>query len=184
MSVIDTLNFQPVLITDLFVPHKGKRLIAAHRQEGKTPFVGGSELNNSITGFSDVVPLFPGGWLTLVYNGSVGHTRLQPVSFFASDDVIALEPRKSDVTKSALLACAAIIQRECVNKYSYGSKLNLQRLNRQTILVPVITDEDGNQVVDWDGLDRLGAELLEQVVTRAHTALSKLAQLTTTPSRT
>ena len=171
MSVLDGLDFQPMLITDLFIPHKGKRLIAAHRQEGKTPFVGGSELNNSITGFSDVTPLFPGGWLTLVYNGSVGHTRLQPAPFFASDDVIALEPRKSAVAKSALLACAAIIQRECVNKYSYGSKLNLQRLNRQTIMVPVTTDENNNQVVDWDGLDQLGLELLEQVITHTHSAV-------------
>lgn len=184
MSVLETLDFQPLLITDLFIPHKGKRLIAAHRQAGKTPFVGGSESNNSITGFSDVSPLFPGGWLTLVYNGSVGHTRLQPAPFFASDDVIALEPREPDLSKAALLMCAAIIQRECVNKYSYGSKLNLQRLKRQTILVPVTTDDTGNQVVDWDGLDRLGAELLDHVITHTHTALSRLALLTTAPFRT
>lgn len=171
MSLLDTLDFQPLLITDLFVPHKGRRLIAAHREDGSTPFVGGSESNNSITGFSDVAPLFPGGWLTLVYNGSVGHTRLQPAPFFASDDVIALEPREPEASTSALLMCAAIIQRECVNKYSYGSKLNLQRLNRQTILVPVTTDDAGNQVVDWDGLDRLGAELLGHVITHTHSAI-------------
>lgn len=170
MSVLETLDFQPLLITDLFIPHKGKRLIAAHRQAGRTPFVGGSESNNSITGFSDVSPLFPGGWLTLVYNGSVGHTRLQPAPFFASDDVIALEPREPDLSKAALLMCAAIIQRECVNKYSYGSKLNLQRLKRQTILVPVTTDDTGNQVVDWDGLDRLGAELVDHVITHTQSA--------------
>ena len=170
MSVLETLDFQPMLIVDMFRPHKGKRLVAAHRQPGKTPFVGGSESYNSITGFSDVDPLFPGGWITLVYNGSVGQTRLQPAPFFASDDVIALEPIAKNVSEAALLVCCAIIQRECVNKYSYGSKLNLQRLNRQTVMVPTTVESDGTIEADWDGMDRLGAELLDQVVTQTHSA--------------
>ncbi|BAV88745.1 restriction endonuclease subunit S [Rothia aeria] len=170
MSVLETLDFQPMLIVDMFRPHKGKRLVAAHRQPGKTPFVGGSESYNSITGFSDVDPLFPGGWITLVYNGSVGQTRLQPAPFFASDDVIALEPIAKNVSEAALLVCCAIIQRECVNKYSYGSKLNLQRLNRQTVMVPTTVGSDGTIEANWDGMDRLGAELLDQVVTHTHSA--------------
>ncbi|MDO5701056.1 MAG: restriction endonuclease subunit S [Bowdeniella nasicola] len=183
MSVLETLDFLPMLIVDIFRPHKGKRLIAAHREPGKTPFVGGSESFNSITGFSDVEPLFPGGWLTLVYNGSVGQTRLQPAPFFASDDVIALEPIVPEVSHPALLVCASIIQRECVNKYSYGTKLNLQRLSRQTVVVPALTKRDGTIEADWDGMDRLGTELLDQVISsRAHTALARLASLTTTPS--
>ncbi|NLC98189.1 MAG: hypothetical protein GX678_03825 [Actinomycetales bacterium] len=71
-----------------------------------------------------------------------------------------------------------------MKKYSYGSKLNLQRLKRQTILVPVTTDDGGDQVVDWDGLDGLGTELLDQVITQTNTALSKLVLLTTPPSHT
>lgn len=151
-----------MLITDLFIPHKGRRLIAANRKKGEVPFVGGSELNNSITDFSDVDPLFPGGWLTLIYNGSVGHTRYQPAPFFASDDVIALEPRKESISREALLVCAAIIQRECKGKYSYGFKLNLQRLNRQTILVPVIGNRE-NRTVDWEGMEKYGRWLLKKV---------------------
>ncbi|WP_422563079.1 restriction endonuclease subunit S [Corynebacterium variabile] len=170
MELLDSLTFQPMLITDIFIPHKGKRLIAAHRQDGSTPFVGGSESNNSITGFSDVEPLFPGGWLTLVYNGSVGHTRFQPAPFFASDDVIALEPREAGLSAPELLMCAAIIQRECINKYSYGSKLNLQRLGRQTILVPV-TSSDCSGQVDWDGLNRLGVHLLSETIDQAQRAI-------------
>lgn len=183
MSVLETLDFQPMLIVDLFHPHKGKRLIAAHREPGKTPFVGGSESYNSITGFSDVQPLFPGGWLTLVYNGSVGQTRLQPAPFFASDDVIALEPVVQGLSESALLVCAAIIQRECVNKYSYGTKLNLQRLSRQTVMLPAVTHADGTVEADWDGMDRLGTELLDRVLSHTHTVLARLTQLTTIPSQ-
>lgn len=170
MSVYEELEFTPVLITDVFKPHKGKRLIAAQRKEGKTPFVGGSEGFNSITGFSDVEPLFPGGWLTLTYNGSVGHAKLQPAPFFASDDVIALEPLNDDATDQALLVLASIITRECVAKYSYGVKLNLARLMKQTIMIPVTTDVGGEQIVDWVGMTRLGKELLEKINARSQSA--------------
>lgn len=167
MSAYDDLMFAPMLITDVFTPHKGKRLVAAARKPGNTPFVGGSESFNSITGFSDVKPLFPGGWLTLTYNGSVGHARLQPAPFFASDDVIALEP-PSGATAAALLMCTAIITRECVAKYSYGAKLNLSRLTRQTAMFPVTSDSTGEQSVDWDGMARLGEALMACAVTPAH----------------
>lgn len=177
MSCYDELTFAPALITDLFVAHKGKRLVAAQRQAGTTPFVGGSEAGNSVTGFCNQEPLFPGNWLTVVYNGSVGHTRLQPAPFFASDDVIALEPRVRGVPRPALLVCAAIIQHECVGKYSYGVKLNLSRLNRQTIMVPVkIADgghshaADGAVSVDWDGMAALGEELWAKALAAAQAA--------------
>lgn len=168
MSVLDTFDFQPMLITDVFRPHKGKRLIAAHREPGNVPFVGGSESFNSITGFSDVKPLFPGGWLTLTYNGSVGHAKLQPAPFFASDDVIALEPLSDKANASALLVLASIITRECVAKYSYGAKLNLARLMKQTIMLPVITTPGGTLTPDWDGMTRLGEELFSQVRDNTH----------------
>lgn len=169
MSAYDDLTFAPMLITDVLTPHKGKRLVSADRKPGETPFVGGSESYNSITGFSKVEPLFPGDWLTLTYNGSVGHCKLQPAPFFASDDVIALEPPRG-VTREALLVCATIITRECVAKYSYGVKLNLARLKRQTAIFPVTTDDTGEQVVDWEGMTRLGEELMAQAITHTHSA--------------
>lgn len=183
MSVYEELDFAPVLITEVFRPHKGKRLIAAHRKEGMTPFVGGSEGFNSVTGFSDVEPLFPGGWLTLTYNGSVGHAKLQPAPFFASDDVIALEPLDDRATDQALLVLAAIITRECVAKYSYGVKLNLARLMKQTIMAPITSSADGEQDLDWNGMTRLGDELLAEVTTQAQAVLARLTPAMMTGSR-
>ncbi|WP_018133878.1 restriction endonuclease subunit S [Acaricomes phytoseiuli] len=161
------LRFEPMLITDVLTPHKGKRLVSAARKLGNTPFVGGSESYNSVTGFSKVDPLFPGGWLTLTYNGSVGHCRLQPAPFFASDDVIALEPPEG-VSHEALLLCASIITRECVAKYSYGAKLNLARLVRQTAMLPVTTNDSSEQVVDWEGMTLYG-QIIRARVERAMT---------------
>lgn len=154
---LDSLTFGTRYIVDLFNPHKGKRLIQAHRVDGDTPFVGGSAFHNSITGFSRVDPLFPGGWLSLVYNGSVGRTRYQPAAFYASDDVIALEPLCDAAGENALIFCAALIEKVCVNKFSYGIKLNLQRLKRTKIPVPVRVENSGEEVVDWQGMEAVGA---------------------------
>ena len=171
-SFIDSLQFQSMLITDFFKTHKGKRVIAAHREPGNTPFVGGSEFNNSITDFSDIKPLFPNGWLTLTYNGSIGQTRLQPVPFFASDDVIALEPLHEEMTDEIKLVFATLIQHQCVGKFSYANKLNLKRLHQQRIMVPVVSGVDGYTRPDWEAMESLGRELREETLSSREHAMS------------
>ncbi|WP_225032564.1 restriction endonuclease subunit S [Paraburkholderia sp. XV] len=169
MSTFDELTFAPVYVVDvkgrqagLFRAHKGKRLIAAHRKPGTTPFVGASRVNNSITDFADTPVLFPGGWVTLIYNGDggTGHAKYQPAPFSASDDVIALEPLSDLATEPALLLIASMLTQQCVPKFGFGYKLTLHRLGRQKIMAPVTSNVDGEQVVDWEGMTRLGEELL------------------------
>lgn len=176
MSAFDELTFAPVYVVDiegcregLFRAHKGRRLIAAHRKPGTTPFVGASRVNNSITDFADTPVLFPGGWVTLIYNGDggTGHAKYQPVPFSASDDVIALEPVSDRATEPALLLTASMLTQQCVPKFGFGYKLTLHRLGRQKIMAPVTTGADGAEVVDWDGLTRLGEELIEDAEARA-----------------
>jgi hypothetical protein len=166
---LDDLTFSPVCVVDvdklqagLFHAHKGRRLIAAHRKSGTIPFVGASRVNNSITDFADTPALFPGGWVTLIYNGDggTGHAKYQPVPFSASDDVIALEPLSEQATEPALLLIASMLTQQCVPKFGFGYKLTLHRLARQKIMVPVTTNTEGKQVVDWEGMTRLGEELL------------------------
>lgn len=180
MSTFDDLVFAPVYVVSvegrqkgLFRAHKGKRLIAADRKAGTTPFVGGSRVNNSITDFADTPVLFPGGWVTLIYNGDggTGHAKYQPAPFSASDDVIALEPVSHLASEPALLLIASMLTQQCVPKFGFGYKLTLQRLDRQKIMAPVITDADGDDVVDWDGLTSLGKKLLLDAKTSARAAL-------------
>lgn len=169
MSTFDELTFAPVCVVDiegsqtgLFRAHKGRRLIAAHRKPGTIPFVGASRVNNSITDFADTPVLFPGGWVTLIYNGDggTGYAKYQPAPFSASDDVIALEPLSDKATEPALLLIASMLTQQCVPKFGFGYKLTLHRLGRQKIMAPVTTNVDGEQVVDWEGMTRLGEELL------------------------
>src|SRR5450631_1948004 len=132
------LTFGPVYVVDvegrqtgLFRAHKGRRLIAAHRKPGTVPFVGASRVKNSITDFADTPVLFPGGWVTLIYNGDggTGHAKYQPAPFSASDDVIALEPLSDQSTKPALLLIASMLTQQCVPKFGFGYKLTLHRLD-------------------------------------------------------
>lgn len=176
MSAFDDLKFAPIYVVDvdgrqegIFRAHKGRRLIAAHRKPGSTPFVGASRVNNSITDFADTPVLFPGGWVTLIYNGDggTGHAKYQPAPFSASDDVIALEPVSDRATEPALLLVASILTQQCVPKFGFGYKLTLHRLGRQKIMAPVTIGVDGAEVVDWEGLTRLGEELIKDAESRA-----------------
>lgn len=145
----------------IFLAHKGKRLIAADRTHGKMPFVGAARTNNSIVSFSDTEALFPGGWVTLIYNGDggTGHAKYQPMPFNASDDVIALEPVSDKASEEALLMLVTALTQQCVSKFSFGYKLKLERLRTQKIMVPVKRDDEGNDVVDWEGMTAYGRAL-------------------------
>lgn len=159
------LRFAPMFVIDvpgqqhgIFRAHKGKRLIAAHRKPGRMPFVAGSRINNSIVDLSDVPALFPGGWVSLIYNGDggTGHAKYQPVPFSASDDVTALEPVAEEATEESLLMLVTMLTQQCVPKFGFGYKLTLHRLGRQRIMVPVVTDDSGNEVIDWEGMTLYG----------------------------
>jgi hypothetical protein len=191
MSAYDDLVFAPVSIVHiegrqqgLFRAHKGRRLIAANRQPGKTPWVGASRISNSVTGFADTPIHFPGGWLTLIYNGDggAGYAKYQPAPFSASDDVIALEPLSKKASESALLLIASMLTHQCVPKFGHGYKLTLDRLDRQKIMAPVTIDRNGQQLVDWGGMTRLGNELLRAAKKRMALVRSSTSTDATLPS--
>lgn len=173
------LRFAPMFVIDvpgrqrgIFRAHKGKRLIAAHRKPGRMPFVAGSRINNSIVGLADVPALFPGGWVSLIYNGDggTGHAKYQPMPFNASDDVTALEPVAEDATEGALLMLVTMLTQQCVPKFGFGYKLTLHRLGRQRIMVPVVTDDSGDEIIDWEGMTLYGKILRARAERRLSTS--------------
>lgn len=163
------LVFAPMFVVDdvetgqagLFHTHKGRRLTKADRRPGCTPFVTGTRMNNSIKDYASVTPIFPAGWVTLIYNGDggTGHAKYQPAPFNASDDVIVLEPLSPEASEDALLVLVTILTRQCVSKFNFGYKLTLDRLLRQRIMAPVTIDTKGEQVVDWSGMATYGRAL-------------------------
>ena len=182
MSVLDPLDFQPMLITDFFELHAGSGL--PKEQSGAVPYIAASFQNNGVVGYVDQAK-YPGGWLSFVKDGDggAGTCFYQPAPFWPSNHVYGLEPRDVQPSASALLVMAAIITHQCFPKYNRGNAATAARLSRQNIMVPAITHADGTIEADWDGMDRLGAELLDRVLSHTHTALARLTRLTTTPSR-
>lgn len=171
MSVYEKLTFGPILITDLFVIHNG--MGASKKDSGPVPYVAASFQNNGVVGYVDTAK-YPGGWLSLVKDGDggAGTCFYQPRPFWPSNHVLGLEPKMQGLTASALVCLAAAITHQCFPKYHRGNAINTGRLSRQKIIVPVVTNVDCEQIIDWEGLTSLGNELIAGTAKEAHRALA------------
>lgn len=161
-DTLPELRFGPMRIGELFTLHRGKQGIPVGvSYGGKTPYVAAASRNNSQVGWVKEDALFPGGWLAIVNTGAggVGYCTYQPVPFWASNNVTALEPRQNDLTADALVMMASIIRFQCFGFYRYGSIANNRRVTNQRIMVPVVTDASGEDVVDWEGMSAYGRAL-------------------------
>jgi Type I restriction modification DNA specificity domain len=159
---VSTLTYAPMLITDIFKVHNGSG--AEKKSAGAVPYVAASFRNNGIVGYVESAK-YPGGWLSLVKDGDggAGQCFYQPTPFWPSNHVVALEPKNDGLSASALLCIAALITHQCFPKYSRGNAINEDRLSRQKIMVPVVTDSEGNYLIDLCGLSKLGENLLATV---------------------
>lgn len=136
---------QPQLITDqwssfqlgkIFEIKKGKRLIRRDWKPGSTPFVGTSTRRNGIVGYIDNAPMFPGGSITIPYNGQggVGWACYQAEPFCASDDIQVLLPL-SNTDQAAMMFVTVVLRRERY-RYSFGTKWHLERMRETSIRLP------------------------------------------------
>ena len=162
-DTLPELRFEPMLIDELFIQHRGKQ--ATRNDSGKTPYVVAASRHNSQVGFVDEQPLFPGKWLAMVNTGAggVGYCTYQPVPFWGSNNVTALEPRCADASESALMFLAGCVRLQTFGKFSYGNIANMRRLGRTRIMVPVVTNAEGEDVVDWEGMSAYGHALRVRV---------------------
>jgi hypothetical protein len=170
-SIYEQLTFGSILITDLFNVHNGAG--APKQDAGVVPYVAASFQNNGVVGYVNTAKC-QGGWLSLVKDGDggAGMCFYQPWPFWPSNHVLGLEPKTSGLTVSALVCLAATITHQCFPKYHRGNAINMGRLSRQKIMVPTVTNTDGIEFVDWDGLTRLGDELFIEAIKQAERALN------------
>lgn len=169
MSVYDDLTFAPMLITDIFRLHGGSG--REKSEAGAVPYIAASFQKNGVVGYVNEAKC-PDGWLSFVKDGDggAGTCFYQPAPFWPSNHVFGLEPLSDEATEPALIMMAATITHQCFPKYNRGFAANANRLSRQKIMVPVTTNKAGNQVVDWDGMTRLGEELMLDAAERARNA--------------
>ena len=132
---LNMVKLKSFKIKEVFDVKKGKRLIKANMQSGRTPFVGAIDKNNGIRQYISAAPIHEGNTITVNYNGSVGEAYYQPVPFYASDDVNVLYP-KFRLNKYIALFIVAIIKNEKY-RYNYGRKWHMERMEESVIKLPV-----------------------------------------------
>lgn len=157
-DTLPELRFKPMVITDLFQLHPGSGRTKS--DVGPVPYVAASFQNNGIVGFVDKAR-YPGGWLSFVKDGDggAGTCFYQPSPFWPSNHVYALEPLNARPSADALIIMASIITYQCFPKFNRGNAANAARLSRQHIMVPVVTNAEGEDVVDWEGMSAYGRAL-------------------------
>lgn len=185
MSVLETLDFQPMFITDVFESMTASK---AWYDKSKLclsgvpvfPFVSRTKASNGVDTFcprQDKAPEAGNAMTIGLDTQTIGY---QPVPFYTSQNIQVL--RHERLNESNALVLSSLIQ-EQMGKFSWGGNgATLGRLKKTRIMVPALTNADGTFEADWDGMDRLGTELLDQVITHTHTALVRLASMTTTRS--
>lgn len=153
------LRFAPIRLDALFRFYRGA--VGKRVTGGRTVYIGAAARRNSVVGYVNDDPTFPGGRLAIVNNGDggAGYCTYQPMPFSASSDVTVLEPLENNIPGDALLLLSSCITYQCFPKYSFGYKPNQRRLAAQEIMVPVVTNASGEDVVDWEGMASYGRAL-------------------------
>lgn len=141
-------NLKLFKLNDLFMIKKGKRLTRFEMNDGKTPYLGASSLNNGVTGFIDEPPIHKGGTISINYDGSVGEAFYQNNPFYASDAVNVLYPKNFKLTPFVGLFLCAIIRQEKY-RFNYGRKWHLKRMEKTLIEVPTTS----NGQPDWQFME-------------------------------
>lgn len=168
MARIDTDDWAPFAIGDLFDAKKGKRLTRAQMKPGKVRFIGASAKNNGCTAMvGNVGNIHPANTLTVCYNGSVRAAFFQDEPYLASDDVVVLYPKFAMTREIALFFIPLI--KAAGARYDYVDKWRMEVMVMDEILLP--TDNSGKP--DWNHIEAYMLEIIEQ----ANNAISELTRI-------
>jgi len=83
-------------------------------------------------------------------------TFYQPAPFYTAQNFLIFRHRNLDANSGLFLVTA---MRDAMNKFSWGYGVSMARLQKTRIMVPVVTDISGEDVVDWKGMASYGRAL-------------------------
>lgn len=159
-ETLDTVEWKPYRIGDMFVVEKGKRLTKANMRDGDIRFIGASSANNGITAYiANNQCLHSAGTITLTYNGSVGEAFYQNEPFWASDDVNVLYP-KFNMTENIAMFIIPILKKVGA-KYAFIDKWKKENMENDSILLPSADDDQP----DYDYMERFVSHIRKRVET-------------------
>lgn len=138
---LDTKNWKPFYMSDLFEIRKGKRLTKDDQLPGDTIYIGATASNNGISNFIGQEPIHDGNTISVTYNGSIGEAFYQKHPYWATDDVNVLYAKDFSMNPYIALFICTILRHE-KEMWSYARKWNLDQMKQTIIKLP--TDDSGS----------------------------------------
>lgn len=142
-------TWEEIEIGALFDIRRGKVGNLSAETDGEYPFIGASAQNNGVTSYTDRAD-FPPNAITVATDGSIAQSFYQAEAFSATTNVSALYPKDGSwsMTPERGLFIATLIRQEQF-RYSYGRKMNGNRLPHTKVRLPVTTEG----LPDWSWID-------------------------------
>lgn len=157
MRMLDTGDWRPFRIGNLFSVEKGTRLTKTRMVAGDIAFVGASAMNNGITArIANREHVFDAGAITVCYNGSVGESFYQAEPFWASDDVNVLIPKGNPSVEARLFMLPVL--REAGRRYGFTDKWRQEVMREDSIPLPSTVDG----LPDWKYMSDYMTDVLEE----------------------
>ena len=156
-SMINSCEWQPFRIDNIFSILPGKRLVAADSTPGNRPFIGALDNSNGVARFvSDENDSLDKNVLGVNYNGNgMGIGFYHPYECIFSDDVkrFHLKDRNDDPHIMLFMKVAILMQKK---KFGYLYKFNADRMAHTSIMLPVT---DAGQP-DYDFMEEFGRKMM------------------------
>lgn len=148
---LDIKKWKEFQVGQVFKLEKGKCSNRSSLSEGELPYIGATNRNNGYLGFVDapVSLITQGNCITFVCDGegSIGYSNYQEENFVATINVIS--GRNENLNKYSGLFISAI-SNKVRYRYSFGFKRRIERLKKETLLLPV-TDKGE---LDWEFMEQ------------------------------
>lgn len=144
---LNVQNWKEFTVPELFGNVKiAKSADIGNLEEGKTPFIGRTDVDNGVQGFVDPMSITKGKCITISMVGT-NVALYQEEDFQASQNIAIL--RKDRMTKPMALFICSVINFEMRLKYSYGRTVGKTNIEQMILKLPV--DLEGNP--DWQFME-------------------------------
>lgn len=119
-------------------------------EEGTTPFVGRTDVDNGIQGFVNPSNITKGNCITISMVGT--NVALYQKNDFQASQNIAILRRKTMTKEMAFFICS-IINFEMALKYSYGRTVSKSNIEQMLLKLPKTITSTGEIVPDWQFME-------------------------------
>lgn len=173
-DLLDSVQFRAVPLLDVFDSMKASSTwydkVHLEDGDGENLYLSQTLRGNSVAGVvaDQKATPEPGNCITVTLKTQA--TFYQPVPFYTAQNFLIFRHEELDEATGLVLVAA---MRKVFEKFSWGYGISMARLARMRIIVPVTTNDDGDDVVDWDGMERLGRELTADARAKAAAARPK-----------